>query len=70
MAPGDDAHTQEGYGDDVVYDSQPSPRWDETATAERRRARRRQRIEDHLRTREYREVRKAELRERRGGRFA
>ena len=71
MAPGDEPHTTMGAaGDDMVFDSQPSPNWDESSAAELRRARRRQRINDHLATREYRERRKHELREERGGRFA
>lgn len=73
MAPGDapnNADRINGEADDMIYDSQPSPNWDESAKAELRRARRRQRINDHLATREYRDKRKEELREQRGGRFA
>lgn len=70
MAPGDEPQTGEGWDIDVVNDSQPSPNWDESTAAELRRARRRQRVNDYLLTREYRERRKHELREERGGRFA
>lgn len=72
MAPGDEPQTGEGWDidGDVVFDSQPSPNWDEDGRAELRRARRRQRINDHLATREYRNKRKEELRGRYGGRYS
>lgn len=55
----EDAESPLVWGDDYLKAFMPAQR-----------QRRLQRVADHIATREYREVRKAELRERRGGRFA